>query len=195
MRPGKKVNSTPRSAAPSDPVDEIALSFGQAWARERPAPMPALPDRLAVVARAITVESHRLQQRGELAPLGKNPATGKRFHATGRYPSTRAKNPGFYSPILPQDEPDVREPAPRWRGKRERVNELRERMATFSSIYNQGYMVRNAYFDSDERLRKIVMEFIAVMLQELRATQDYEALLFAIADALYASPSGVPWEP
>lgn len=83
----------------------------------------------------------------------------------------------------------------RWRSRRERSNELRARMAAFSAIYNAGYIVRDAYFGPDQRQRETVMQFIAVLLQELRATSDYEACLFAVADALYASPLGVPWEP
>jgi hypothetical protein len=175
---------------PDDPVTEAALSFGQVWEKERQAPMPAFPDRLAAAAKSATVESHRKQQRGDLTPLGINPATGKRFNATGRYPTT-----GFYSPILPRDEPSTQIEPARRKGRRGRVNELRERMRAFSAIYNAGYMVRLSYFGSEERQRDAVMELVAVMLQELRSTQDYEALLFAVADALYASPLGVPWEP
>ncbi len=68
-------------------------------------------------------------------------------------------------------------------------------MAVFSAIYSAGYMVRDRYFGADEQRQEKAMEFIAVMLQEMRQTNDLEALLFAVADALYASPLGVPWEP
>lgn len=77
---------------------------------------------------------------------------------------------------------------------RHRAHELRARMAVFSAIYNAAYMIRVSYFGIDEHRHEKVMHFIAVMLQEMRQTQDFEALLYAIADALYASPLGVPWE-
>jgi transcriptional regulator with XRE-family HTH domain len=144
---------------------------------------------LALAARAARTETRRKSGRGELAPLGVNPETGKRPSGTGRYPTT-----GFLSPILkPDDSPPVRHEG-RFRSRRERANLLRERMEAFSAIYNAGWLVRDAYFGSDQRLREKVMAFIAVLLQELRATQDFEACLFAVADALYASPSGVPWD-
>ena len=83
----------------------------------------------------------------------------------------------------------------RQRDRRERASELQARMRAFSNIYNAAYMVRDAYFGADQRRRDLVMQMIAVLLQELRGTQDYEACLFAVADALYESPLGVPWNP
>lgn len=83
----------------------------------------------------------------------------------------------------------------RFRSRRERANDLQARMKAFSNIYNAGYMVRHSYFGPDQRQHEAVMQFLAAFIQELRATQDYEACLFAVADALYASPLGVPWEP
>ena len=81
------------------------------------------------------------------------------------------------------------------RSKRERAMYLQERMRKFTEIYNAGWFVRDAYFGAEDRQREAVMKFIAAMLQELRSTQDYEACLFAVADALYCSRHGVPWEP
>ena len=68
-------------------------------------------------------------------------------------------------------------------------------MRAFAAIYNAGWYVRDAYWGPDQRRREKVMDFIAALIQELRETDDYEALLFSVADALYASPLGVPWEP
>jgi DNA-binding transcriptional regulator YiaG len=145
---------------------------------------------LALEARAVRLESHRKYARGELAPLGINPATGKRRQSTGRYPKS-----GFLSPILKPDDSTPRVSLEgRFKSRRERANELRDRMARFSAIYNAGYMVRNAYFGLDARQEDTVKQFIAVLLSELRSTSDYTACLFAVADALYASPSGVPWD-
>ena len=82
----------------------------------------------------------------------------------------------------------------RFRSSRERANELRERMAKFSRIYNAGWMVRNAYYGPTARQDEAVKVLIAAMIEELRTTSDYTACMFALADALYASPSGVPWD-
>jgi len=124
-------------------------------------------------------------------PLPINPATGKKITATGRNPTT-----GTRSPVLSVDaDPPVVTLERRFRTRRERAAELEERMHQFSGIYNAGWIVRNAYFGPEQRLHESVMQFIAVMLTELRETRDYEALVFAIADTLTASPHGVPWEP
>ena len=93
-------------------------------------------------------------------------------------------------PALPATTGDARP-----RNKRERAMDLQERMRKFTEIYNAGWLVRDAYYGAEERQREAVMRFIAAMLQELRSTQDYEACLFAVADALYCSRHGVPWEP
>jgi hypothetical protein len=146
---------------------------------------------LEALCRAIRADTARKRRRGELVPLKRDPVTGKRPQGTGRYPTT-----GLRSPIL-KHESSV--PIPRlegrFRSRRERATELQARMAAFSAIYNAAYMVRDAYFGPDARRRQMIMRCIAVLLEELRATTDYEACLFALADALYASPVGVPWEP
>jgi hypothetical protein len=36
---------------------------------------------------------------------------------------------------------------------------------------------------------------VEALRRELAAPADAEALLYALADSLYASPLGVPWEP
>ena len=146
---------------------------------------------MALLARAMSNTSQAKHARGELAPLERDPVTGKRPQGTGRYPTT-----GVMSPLIQTDAlvPRVSQEG-RFRSKRERANALRQRMNAFSAIYNAAYIVRDAYFSSDHRRHEAVMQLVAALLQELRATQDYEACIFAIADALYASPLGVPWEP
>lgn len=81
-----------------------------------------------------------------------------------------------------------------WRPRRERAAELQARMLKNSRIYNAAYMVRHRYFMRDANRQASVDQFIAVVLEELSKTADPEACLFAIADALYCSPHGVPWE-
>ena len=124
-----------------------------------------------------------------------NPATGKRWYGTGKVPVS-----GINSPMLVlQDDPPRTSTVGRFEGRqlsrRERVNALEERMHTFSSIYNAGYMVRDSYFGPDARQREKVMVFLTVFVEQIGKTDDYEALLFAVADTLYRSPHGVPWEP
>jgi hypothetical protein len=148
-------------------------------------------DPLHEAARTIRNASERKRRRGDLVPLGINPETGKRYSGTGRYPVS-----GNRSPILKLDEPlPPLNLEGRFQSRRERAAGLRERMGRFSAIYNAAWLVRHAYFGPSERQREAVMQLIGVLLQELRATNDYEACLFAVADALYASPLGVPWEP
>ena len=68
-------------------------------------------------------------------------------------------------------------------------------MHKFSEIYNAGWAVRNAYFGPDQRRHDMMMRFLAALLLALQTSQDYEALIYAVADTLTASPHGVPWEP
>lgn len=145
---------------------------------------------LADAARQTRLSNQRLHNQGKLQPLGLNPTTGKRLSNTGRYPTT-----GVYSPILAPSTVPTASLEGRSRPRRERANEMQERMHAFRPIYNAGWVVRDAYFGSDARRREKVFEFCVVLAQLLQQTEDYEALLFAVADTLYASPLGVPWEP
>lgn len=147
-------------------------------------------DEARGTARQLRQRSQGLYKRGKLPPLGVDPGTGKRVRNTGRYPTT-----GIYSPVLKSPELPAVPLERRFRSRRERANELQARMRAFAPIYNAGWLVRDAYFGPDARRRQNVMDFIGVLVQMMRGTDDYEALLFAVADALYASPSGVPWEP
>jgi hypothetical protein len=108
----------------------------------------------------------------------------------GRSPATGTHSPILRPSILPAVSLEGR-----FRSRRERSNELQARMRAFAPLYNAGWCVRDAYFGPDERRREKVMQFVAVLLQLMRQTDDFEALIFATADTLYASPLGVPWEP
>lgn len=142
------------------------------------------------LARQARNASDRARRRGELAPLGINPETGKRFVNTGRSPRT-----GTRTRLL-----DVYAPMPavglshRFRSRRERASALKERMQSFSRIYNAGWLLRDSYFGPDARRRGMVQRFLAVMADEARGTQDFEALLFAAADAVTCGSHGCPWE-
>ena len=130
------------------------------------------------------------RKRGDLAPLGINPETGKRYINTGRFPATGTASP-LLDPNAPMPAVDL---SGRFRSRRERAAELRERMQTFSRIYNAGWLLRDSYFGPDARRREMVERFLAVMAEEARGTQDYEALLFATADAVTCGSHGCPWE-
>ena len=67
-------------------------------------------------------------------------------------------------------------------------------MLKFSAIYNAAYHVRASYFLRDAKLQEAAARLVFVVLEELPRAEDKEACLFAIADALYCSPHGVPWE-
>jgi hypothetical protein len=119
-----------------------------------------------------------------------NPATGKRWFGTGKYPKS-----GISSPILrPQSDLPPVHFAGRYRSRRERAAELRERMACFSTIYNAGWLVRDAQSGPTQRLDEAMMRFVAVLLQEMRTCRDFEALIYAVADTITCSRHGVPWE-
>lgn len=152
-------------------------------------PEQAIEER-ARLLRDMRNDYDRKRASGELALLQKDPATGKRPTGTGRRPRT-----GWRSPILkPELMPGAPSSEGRFRSRRERANELRERMAQFPAIYNAAYMVRDAYFGPDARRQRMVKALIVAMYDALRSSDDCEAILFAVADALYASPSGVPWD-
>ncbi len=148
-------------------------------------------ETVADLARDARNASKRARRLGELAPLGINPETGKRFINTGRSPgsgaATRLVNTNSFAPA-----PDL---AGRFRSRRERSAELRERMRAFSGIYNAGYMLRDSFFGPDARRREKCEALLRVFGEELRRSDDYEAALYALADAITASPLGCPWEP
>jgi hypothetical protein len=80
------------------------------------------------------------------------------------------------------------------RSRRERAREMQERMGKFSAIYNAGWFVRDSYFGADARQHDAVMRLVAVLLQELRTTQDRVACMYALVDALSCGKHGLPWE-
>jgi len=79
-------------------------------------------------------------------------------------------------------------------GSRAQSAQLRERMETFVAIYNAAWALRHSWHGSALRRQEYAWRFANVLARELRKTLDFEALLYAIADSLYASPMGVPWE-
>jgi len=165
--------------------------------------LPALPS--TAKRDAVTVEispadatelGFKMAREAALVKFGKgplpiDPITGKRLTGTGRFPTT-----GVRSPILrASDDVPPADLEGRFRSRRERAAEIEERMHRFSAIYHAGWLLRDAYFGPTQRRQQYVMDFLAALLNELRATQDYEALIYAVADTLTASRHGVPWEP
>ena len=84
--------------------------------------------------------------------------------------------------------------APTRTSSRQRANQLRGRMAKFSSIYNAAWMVRHYQHTAAKPLEKAINDFCAVLAGELEQATDKEALLYAVAESLTISPYGVPWE-
>lgn len=83
---------------------------------------------------------------------------------------------------------------PQWESPRQRAAQVRRRMAAFHAVYNAAWHVRAAYFGRPEARQRRVLALADAVRHELAATDDPEALLYAIADALTNSPHGVPWE-
>jgi hypothetical protein len=79
-------------------------------------------------------------------------------------------------------------------GKRARAAELQERMLRYSTIYNAACLLRHAWLGSDARRAECAKALADVLTMELKQAKDVEALLYSVADALYCSPHGVPWE-
>jgi len=85
--------------------------------------------------------------------------------------------------------------APRFINKRQRALELQARMLAFPSVYNSACVLRHAWHGSAVRREQCARALADAVAKELqRDAVDYEALLYAIADSLYASPLGTPWE-
>jgi transcriptional regulator with XRE-family HTH domain len=118
---------------------------------------------------------------------------------------TRAEN-ALASNVIPFEsraialaEPSLAELLPRIAlesraGYRGRVRQLQERMSVFSSIYNGAWLVRDSWYGPAMRRQECVWRFVNVLARELQDCHDYEALIYAVADALTCSPHGVPWE-
>lgn len=79
-------------------------------------------------------------------------------------------------------------------GRRSRAVRLRQRMLTFSAIYNAAWLVRDSWLGPSLRRQARVWEFVKTLARELQTCSDYEALLYAVADSLTLSPHGLPWE-
>ena len=155
-----------------------------------PSPERALQEREEAL-KAMRRDSERKRKRGELQPMERDPETGKRPVGTGRYPTS-----GWLTPHLkPHELPAPVDNSWRFRSRRERANELQERMDAFPGIRNAAYHVRAAYFGSDATRERAVKALIVAFYEGICASDDYEAATFALADALYASKLGVPWEP
>lgn len=79
-------------------------------------------------------------------------------------------------------------------GWKSRAIRLRDRMKAFTAIYNAAWHVRDSYYGAQLRRQENVWRFVNVVVAELRSCRDFEALIYAVADSLTASPHGVPWE-
>lgn len=122
--------------------------------------------------------------------MGINPETGKRYIGTGRYPKSGTAT-RLLDPAAPMPPVDL---SGRFRSRRERANELKERMAAFSRIYNAGWMLRDSYFGPDARRLDMAERLLRTFAEELKHSEDFEACLYALADAVTCGSHGVPWE-
>jgi hypothetical protein len=68
-------------------------------------------------------------------------------------------------------------------------------MLAHPEIYNAAALLRDAWCGSDARRLECVAALAAVLALDLATVQDTESVIYAIADSLYCSPLGVPWEP
>jgi len=80
-------------------------------------------------------------------------------------------------------------------GKRARAAALQERMLRFAGVYNAACLLRHAWHGREARRQECAEALVREFLKAIEQTEDHEALLYAVADALYASPFGTPWEP
>ena len=86
-------------------------------------------------------------------------------------------------------------PLPRTLGRRARAAALEERMLRHAPIYNAATLLRHSWAGSEERRLECALGLAATVVQALTQTEsDVEAALYSLADALYCSPLGVPWE-
>jgi hypothetical protein len=93
------------------------------------------------------------------------------------------------------DRAEPLEARPRFVNRRQRAAELERRMLVFAAVYNAACLLRNSWHGSPVRRAECAKRFADVLAHELHDCGDHEALLYAVADALYCSPLGVPWEP
>ena len=79
-------------------------------------------------------------------------------------------------------------------GRRERARALQNRMLAHHEIYNAAALLRDAWRGSAARRLECSACLAEALAKDLATAQDKEALLYALADSLYCSPLGVPWE-
>lgn len=79
-------------------------------------------------------------------------------------------------------------------GTQGRALQMQARMRAFSSIYNAAWLVRDSWYGPSMRRQQSVWALVNALVRELRQCADFEALLYSLADALTASPQGVPWK-
>ena len=82
----------------------------------------------------------------------------------------------------------------RFVSRRQRAMELEARMLKLSSIYNAAALLRDSWHGPAARRMHCAKQWAEVVAQELQRGSDPEAAVYAVADALYCSPLGVPWE-
>ena len=80
-------------------------------------------------------------------------------------------------------------------GRRERARALQNRMLAHHEIYNAAALLRDAWRGSEARRLECVAVLAEALALDLATVQDTESVLYAVADSLYCSPLGVPWEP
>jgi hypothetical protein len=97
--------------------------------------------------------------------------------------------------LLPPPPPGLpRALSGRGASKRARAAALRERMFRFSAIYNAAYMVRHTQYLNDAAREESMRHFVVTLAKEMRHCNDFEALMYAVADSLTSNPLGLPWE-
>jgi hypothetical protein len=79
-------------------------------------------------------------------------------------------------------------------GKRARAAALQERMLRFAGVYNAACLLRHAWHGREARRQECAEALCREFLKAIAQTEDSEAAVYALADSLYASPLGVPWE-
>jgi hypothetical protein len=84
----------------------------------------------------------------------------------------------------------------RFHNRREMAMALQARMLKFSYVYNAACLLRDSWHGSAARRERCARGLADTLAKELQGgSVDHEALLYALADSLYTSPLGVPWEP